>query len=134
MTTTKQQYHYGVGRRKESVATARVYPGSTAAVTVNGKELEEYFIHPKLQEKAIAPLMLLEKQGQYHVSLKVKGGGLNGQAEAALLALANALVAMDVELRSTLKRAGYIKRDPRIKERKKYGLKRARKAPQFTKR
>lgn len=130
----KEQYHYGVGRRKESVVTARIYNSGQAGITVNDKPLEEYFLHEEQQERVKAPLKLLDKDGQYRITLHGRGGGLSGQADAALLAIANALVALDPQLRSTLKRAGYIKRDARVKERKKYGLKRARKAPQYTKR
>lgn len=134
MAESKQQYYYGVGRRKESVATARIYSGDTPGVTINNKDLEAHFTHEELQERVLAPLTLLEKTGQYYITVRTRGGGLGGQADAIRLAIANALVAMDESLRPTLKRAGYIKRDPRIKERKKYGLKRARKSPQFTKR
>lgn len=130
----KDQYYYGVGRRKESVATVRVYSNGTAGITINDKELEEYFPHPRLSDKVLEPLKLLEFEGKYPVTIKVKGGGMSSQADAMRLGIANALVAMNEDLRSTLKRAGYLKRDDRVKERKKYGLKRARKAPQFTKR
>jgi small subunit ribosomal protein S9 len=130
------QYYYGVGRRKESVVTARIYADSPhlAGITVNDKPLEEYFLSPEQQRRAKAPLTLLDKDNQHRITLHARGGGLSGQADAALLAIANAFVAMDPQLRATLKRAGYIKRDGRVKERKKYGLKRARKAPQYTKR
>ncbi len=129
-----EQYYYGVGRRKESVVTARIYSGGQAGIAVNDKPMEDYFLSEEQQGRVKAPLTLLDKDGQYRITLHTRGGGLSGQADAALLAIANALVAMDPQLRSTLKRAGYIKRDARVKERKKYGLKRARKAPQYTKR
>lgn len=128
------QYYYGVGRRKESVVTARVYSKGTAGVTVNDKPLDEYFIHEEMRERILKPLEVLDKSDQFQITLRIRGGGLSGQADAARLAIANALVEMSEELRPTLKRAGFIKRDARVKERKKYGLKRARKAPQFTKR
>lgn len=130
----KSQYYYGVGRRKESVVTAHIYSSGDPGITINDKPLDEYFLHEEQQGRVRAPLTLLDKDGQYKVTLRGRGGGLSSQADAALLAIANSLVAMDPELRSTLKRAGYLKRDARAKERKKYGLKRARKAPQFTKR
>lgn len=128
------QYYYGVGRRKESVVTARIYSKGTSGITINDKPLNEYFIHEEQQKRVLQPLELLDKNDQHRITLLIKGGGLSGQADAARLAVANALVEMSEELRPTLKRAGFIKRDSRIKERKKYGLKRARKAPQFTKR
>lgn len=130
----ENEYHYGVGRRKAAVATARLYPGQKGVSTVNGRPLEEYFNHAELVSRLLSPLNTLEQTDRYQISLKVQGGGLSGQADAARLAIAKALVAENAELRSTLKRAGFIKRDARVKERKKYGLKRARKAPQFTKR
>ncbi len=130
----EEQYYYGVGRRKESVVTARIYTNGDKGIFVNDKTLDEYFRHEEHQGRVKAPLTLLDKNGQYRITLRSRGGGLSSQADAALLAIANAMVAMDPQLRPTLKRAGYIKRDPRVKERKKYGLKRARKAPQFTKR
>lgn len=129
-----KQYYYGVGRRKESTATARIYTDGPSEVTVNGIPLEQYFNHERMQQRVLAPLRLLEQDSEYGITLQVRGGGLSGQADAALLAIANALVVLNPDVRSTLKRAGYIKRDPRAKERKKYGLKRARKAPQYTKR
>ncbi|PSO43638.1 30S ribosomal protein S9, partial [Candidatus Saccharibacteria bacterium QS_8_54_8] len=97
------QYYYGVGRRKESVVTARIYAdsGRQAAVTVNDKPLEEYFLSPEQQRRAKAPLRLLDKDNQYRITLHARGGGLSGQADAALLAIANALVAMDPQLRAT---------------------------------
>ncbi|MEX0934395.1 MAG: 30S ribosomal protein S9 [Candidatus Saccharimonadales bacterium] len=128
------KYYYGIGRRKEAVVTARIYSSGDKGIWVGDKKAEEYFSHDELLGRINQPLKLLDKEDKYRITLLVKGGGISGQADAARLAIANALVAMDEELRSTLKRAGYIKRDSRVKERKKYGLKRARKAPQFTKR
>ncbi|MEX0748636.1 MAG: 30S ribosomal protein S9 [Candidatus Saccharimonadales bacterium] len=128
------KYYYGVGRRKESIATARLYSGGDGEVSVNDQPLEVHFNHPEQQERVVQPLTLLDKRSSYRISLHIKGGGLSGQADAAKLAIANALVESSEDLRPTLKRAGYLKRDARVKERKKYGLKRARKAPQFTKR
>jgi len=130
---TAKRYHYGLGRRKESTATARLYTGK-GLVTVNTKTALEHFGHQSLVERMIAPLTLLDKETSYDITIHVHGGGKSGQAEAARLAIAKALVALNEEYRTTLKKPGYLKRDGRVKERKKYGLKRARKAPQFTKR
>lgn len=133
MTTKSSSYHYGMGRRKEAVASARLKSGR-GQITVNGKLAEEYFGSPLLSTNLTKPLAELGKQKAYDVSIKVKGGGKAGQADAAKLAIAKALTSMSEDLRPTLKKAGLLKRDGRVKERKKYGLKRARKAPQFTKR
>lgn len=131
---SKNSYYHGIGRRKESIATVRVYSSGTSGITINDRAFDEYFNHSSLQHKVLEPLKLLEYEGKYRITVKVRGGGLNSQAEAIRLGISNALVVMNEDLRSTLKRAGYLKRDSRVKERKKYGLKRARKAPQFTKR
>ena len=129
----KSEYYYGLGRRKESTARARLLSGK-GQITVNGKLAAEYFGHEQLASRLSQPLALINKEAAYDISIKVSGGGKSGQADAARLAIAKALTAISEDLRPTLKKAGYIKRDSRIKERKKYGLKRARKAPQFTKR
>lgn len=130
----EDQYYYGVGRRKQSIATARIYNSGDKSITINQKPLSDYFLHEEMQERVQSPMKLVDKAGKHTLTLKIKGGGLSSQADAARLAISNALVAMEPDLRSTLKRAGYLKRDARVKERKKYGLKRARKAPQYTKR
>lgn len=128
-----KRYYYGTGRRKEAVATARLYNGK-GNITVNGKTAEEYFGYESMINRLRRPFLVIGKEDQYDVSLRVSGGGLSGQADACRLAIAKAMVTMSDELRPTLKKAGLLTRDSRGKERKKYGLKRARKAPQFTKR
>ena len=129
----KKDYYYGLGRRKSSRAKARLYNGK-GELTVNDKKGIDYFGHDALVATAMAPLKLVSKDNEFNVSLLVTGGGHSSQAEAAKLAIAKALVELSEDLRPTLKKAGYLTRDSRVKERKKYGLKRARKAPQFTKR
>lgn len=127
------QYYYARGRRKESSATARLTRG-TGKLVVNDRPAEEYFAYPGQSARLAEPFTQIGKAKDYDVSLKVCGGGIGGQADACRLAIAKALVVMDEDLRPVLKKAGLLTRDARVKERKKYGLKRARKAPQFTKR
>jgi small subunit ribosomal protein S9 len=128
-----KEYYYGLGRRKESTASARLFKGK-GQITANDKPALEYFGHESLVDRVVQPTVAISQQDQFDISLKLKGGGKSGQADAARLAVAKAITAMNEELRPTLKKAGFMKRDSRVKERKKYGLKRARKAPQFTKR
>jgi small subunit ribosomal protein S9 len=123
----------GTGRRKESVARVRLYTGS-GEVTVNGKPLDTYFPNRRHRIEALAPLVHLELKGNYDVIAKLEGGGITGQAGALRLGIARALVVSDETLRPELKKGGFLTRDSRIKERKKYGLKGARKRPQFSKR
>ena len=132
-TPNPKRYYYGLGRRKESSAQARLFNGK-GDFKVNELAATQYFGHDSLVEKLRQPLALVGKDQAFDITIKVAGGGKSGQADASRLAIAKALVEMDKELRTTLKKAGYLKRDSRVKERKKYGLKRARKAPQFTKR
>lgn len=127
-----EQYR-GTGRRKSSVAQVRLMSGS-GKFEVNNRSLEDYFDFETLRTVAKSPLVLTETEGQYDVLVTVRGGGYTGQAGAIRHGLSRALVEMDKELRPVLKRAGYLTRDPRMKERVKYGLKKARKAPQFSKR
>jgi small subunit ribosomal protein S9 len=128
------QYYEGIGRRKESTARVRLMPGS-GQFTVNGKPLEEYFTRQGDPESALAPLEAAgENRAQMDVVVVVRGGGVTGQTDSVQLGVARALVKMNPDLRSLLRRAGYLTRDARIKERKKPGLKRARKAPTYTKR
>jgi len=127
------RYYEAVGRRKRATARVRLYPGD-GQVIVNGKELDAYFGRPQDRLSALAPLTLTENEKRFNVSVLVKGGGITGQAEAIRHGVARALLVVDPDLRLTLRRAGYLTRDPREKERKKPGLKRARKAPQYTKR
>jgi small subunit ribosomal protein S9 len=121
------------GRRKEAIARARLRPGS-GVVTINGRPFESYFTTPAHRMEAIEPLRILEAAEQYDVDATIIGGGISGQAGALRLALARSLAEADPESRATLKKAGLLTRDARKKESKKYGLKKARKAPQFTKR
>ena len=127
------QYHYGTGRRKTAVARVRLVAGD-GVLYINGKPPSEYFGRRDLETVITQPLRITETMGRYVASIKVEGGGIAGQAGAICHGIARALVAADEELRPVLKRAGLLTRDPREKERKKYGLKRARKAPQYTKR
>ena len=126
-------YFYGTGRRKSSVARVRLYPG-TGNVTVNGKDLSDYFGTETLRVIVKQPLALTNLADKFDVVATVAGGGFTGQAGALRHGVARALNASDIELRSTLKKAGFLTRDPRMKERKKYGLKKARRASQFSKR
>lgn len=128
------RYYYGTGRRKSSVARVRLYPGG-GEITVNGKPATEYFGGRLVHQSTIAqPLRLTNTQEAYNVMIRVKGGGTSGQAGAVRHGIARALTAANPELRPALKQAGLLTRDAREKERKKVGLKRARKAPQYTKR
>ncbi len=128
-----QQYFAAVGRRKTSVARARLVPG-TGEIIVNGRPIEQYFGGPIWTAQVQEPFQAVNQAGRYNVDVKVLGGGRSGQAGAIRHAIARALLASDETLRVTLRRAGLLTRDARAKERKKYGLKRARKAPQYTKR
>lgn len=128
-------YYYGLGRRKSATARARLYSKGKGNVVINEQPLEEYIENnERLAWELKQPLTLLSKDDDYDVHLKVDGGGIHGQIDAGKLAISNALASIDDDVRSTLKKAGFLKRDPREKERKKYGLKRARKAEQYTKR
>jgi len=127
------QYHEGVGRRKESTARVRVMAG-TGDVQVNGKPGKEYFPRTGDYDAVLAPLRSVGQEGRLNVTVMVKGGGVTGQTDAVQNGLARALVKMDETLRPAMRKGGFLTRDDRIKERKKPGLKRARKAPTFTKR
>jgi len=128
------QYYEGIGRRKESTARVRLMSG-TGTFTVNGKTLEEYFNRLGDPETALAPLQTVgESRDRFDVMVHVNGGGVSGQAVAVRLGMARALLKINPEYREALRKAGFLTRDPRIKERKKPGLKRARKAPTYTKR
>ncbi|MGM8216140.1 30S ribosomal protein S9 [Bacillaceae bacterium W0354] len=128
-----QVQYYGTGRRKSSVARVRLVPGN-GKVVVNNIDAEDYFPHETLRLVINQPLEATENVGNYDVLAKVNGGGFTGQAGAIRLGIARALLEADPEYRSVLKRAGLLTRDARAKERKKYGLKGARRAPQFSKR
>lgn len=128
----KEQY-LGTGRRKKSIARVRLVAGN-GNITINGRDIEEYFGYETLKMVAKSPLVLTDKLGTYDVFVNVKGGGFTGQAGAIRHGISRALLVSDPALRGQLKAAGYLTRDPRMKERKKYGLKAARRAPQFSKR
>ncbi len=133
-TPAKGQFYYGVGRRKTSVARVRLYPG-TGSITVNGKPAPEYFGGRTLHQQALlAPMRTTGTTERFDVVATVVGGGVSGQAGAVRHGIARALLRFDEELRGALKGAKLLTRDARVKERKKVGLKRARKAPQYTKR
>ena len=126
-------YFYVTGRRKHSVARVRVYNG-TGKITINGRDIDDYFGLETLKLLVNAPLVLTETQGKFDIVVNVVGGGCSGQAGAIRHGLSRALLQYNPELRPVLKKAGFLTRDPRMKERKKYGLKAARRAPQFSKR
>ncbi|MGI6551660.1 MAG: 30S ribosomal protein S9 [Clostridia bacterium] len=128
-----QVQYYGTGRRKNAVARVRLVPGD-GKVIINDRPLEEYFGKKTLEMIVRQPLELAAMEGRFDVLAKVHGGGTTGQAGAIRLGIARALLEADENLRLPLKRAGFLTRDPRMKERRKYGLKKARKAPQFSKR
>ncbi|NLM11842.1 MAG: 30S ribosomal protein S9 [Clostridiaceae bacterium] len=128
----KVQY-YGTGRRKSSVARVRLIPGE-GNFTINGRTLDDYFGLETLKVISKQPLVLTGTENKFDVFVNVAGGGFTGQAGAIRHGIARALLQADEEFRPALKKAGYLTRDPRMKERKKYGLKKARKAPQFSKR
>ncbi len=131
--TTAKPYFYGTGRRKKSVARVRLYPG-TGAVTVNGRDIDDYFGLVTLKLIVRQPFAVTGNEGKYDIVATVAGGGISGQAGAIRHGVARALLQADEEFRASLKKAGLLTRDPRMKERKKYGLKAARRAPQFSKR
>jgi len=123
----------GTGRRKNAVARVRLVPG-TGVVKVNGKPVEQYFPSGSTFSLVLEPLKITETDGKYDIAVNVEGGGVTGQAGATRHGIARALLKVDSALRDTLKKAGFLTRDSRMKERRKYGLKKARKAPQFSKR
>lgn len=129
---SKVQY-YGTGRRKKSIARVRLYPGS-GNITINKRDLDEYFNFETLRVIVREPLVLTDNADKYDVVVTVNGGGFTGQAGAVRHGISRALLKADDEIRPVLKKAGFLTRDPRMKERKKYGLKGARRAPQFSKR
>jgi small subunit ribosomal protein S9 len=127
-------YFEAVGRRKTSVARARLFKGNESGITVNGKKMNDYFPTKELQNIIQEPLKMMKLDKEFAVSAKVSGGGIHSQAEALRHGISRALVIFDVELRKKLKKEKFLKRDPRSKERRKFGLKKARKAPQWSKR
>ena len=133
MYTSAKPYFYGTGRRKKSVARVRIYPGS-GEITINGRSIDEYFGLETLKLIVNQPFGVTGTTGKFDIVANVTGGGISGQAGAIRHGVARALLAADANYRPALKAAGFLTRDPRMKERKKYGLKAARRAPQFSKR
>ena len=133
MYTSAKPYFYGTGRRKSSVARVRVYPGS-GSITINGKDIDQYFGLETLKLIINQPFEVTGTMGKFDIDANVNGGGMSGQAGAIRHGVARALLLADETFRAPLKKAGFLMRDPRMKERKKYGLKAARRAPQFSKR
>ena len=129
----KAPYFYGTGRRKSSVARVRIYQG-TGKVTINDRDIDDYFGLDTLKTIVRQPLVLTGTEEKFDIVCRVAGGGVTGQAGAIRHGVARALLSVNPEFRATLKAAGFLTRDPRMKERKKYGLKAARRAPQFSKR
>ncbi len=130
---TNERYFYGTGRRKNAVARVRLFPGAGGHI-VNEKPMEEVFTRLHHRYKSLQPLETTESTDKFHAQVKVAGGGISGWADAIAHGISRALLVSDENLRSPLRKAGHLTRDARVKERKKYGLKRARKAPQYTKR
>ncbi len=133
MYTSAKPYFYGTGRRKKSVARVRIIPG-TGAITINGQDIDDYFGLETLKLIVNQPFTVTDTVGKFDVVCRVNGGGFSGQAGAIRHGVARALLLADEAYRPALKKAGFLTRDPRMKERKKYGLKAARRAPQFSKR
>ena len=133
-TSKKKVQYWGTGRRKKAVARVRLIPGGTGAIVINGKSIDEYFVLDTMKYIVRQPLAVTDTLAKYDVFVNVFGGGYTGQAGAIRHGISRALLQVDGEYRPVLKKAGFLTRDPRMKERKKYGLKAARRAPQFSKR
>ena len=134
MYQSKKPYLYGTGRRKSSVARVHLFPNGTGSITINGRDIEEYFGLDTLKMVVRQPLNTTNTLGKVDIVATVTGGGVTGQAGAIRHGISRALLLLDENNRAALKAAGFLTRDPRMKERKKYGLKAARRAPQFSKR
>ena len=134
MYESKKKYFYGTGRRKSSVARVRVYENGTGSIIINGREIDNYFGLDTLKMVVRQPLEATGTVGKVDIVATVTGGGVSGQAGAIRHGISRALLLLNPEFRAALKAAGFLTRDPRMKERKKYGLKAARRAPQFSKR
>jgi small subunit ribosomal protein S9 len=134
MYTSKKPYHYGTGRRKSSIARVHLFPGGTGAITINGRDIDDYFGLETLKLIVRQPFVTTDTVGKFDIEATVSGGGVTGQAGAIRHGVSRALLLADASYRAALKAAGFLTRDPRMKERKKYGLKAARRAPQFSKR
>jgi small subunit ribosomal protein S9 len=130
----KDNYHYANGKRKTAVARVRLIPGGKGEITINEKTMKDFCSVKSQQDSILAPLELVGLSGKVDVTAKVEGGGFNAQADAIRHGISKALLEYDEMFRTVLKKAGFLTRDARVKERKKYGLKRARRAPQFSKR
>ena len=133
MYTSAKPYFYGTGRRKKSTARVRVMPG-TGVITINGRDIDDYFGLETMKLIVNQPFGVTATEGKFDIIANVRGGGFSGQAGAIRHGVAKALLQADETFRPALKKAGFLTRDPRMKERKKYGLKKARRAPQFSKR
>ena len=134
MYKSKKPYHYGTGRRKSSVARVHLFPNGIGSITINGRDIDDYFGLETLKLIVRQPLDTTDLLGKVDIVATVTGGGVTGQAGAIRHGISRALLEMNAEYRPALKAAGFLTRDPRMKERKKYGLKAARRAPQFSKR
>ena len=134
MYESKKKYFYGTGRRKSSVARVRVFENGTGSITINGRDINDYFGLDTLKLVVNQPLVTTAMVGKVDIVVTVAGGGVSGQAGAIRHGISRALILLNPEFRPALKAAGFLTRDPRMKERKKYGLKAARRAPQFSKR
>jgi len=128
------EYHEGIGRRKTATARVRLFSGGDGSIVINDRSLREYFAEERSILHLMGPLQKTSMEDRFNISIKVNGGGVSGQAGAIRLGIARALLEVDPTLRPTLRSHGFLTRDARMKERKKPGLKRARKAPQYTKR
>ena len=133
-TLKKKLQFWGTGRRKKASARVRLIPAGSGNIVINERSFEDYFPQSVLRYDVMQPLVLLAAEGKYDVYVNVYGGGLTGQAGAIRLGISRALLQAEPDCRPALKKAGFLTRDPRVKERKKYGLKKARRAPQFSKR
>ena len=134
MYESKRPYVYGTGRRKSSIARVRLYPNGSGKITINNRDIDEYFGLDTLKLVVRQPLVAIDALEKYDMIVSVSGGGVSGQAGAIRHGAARALLNVSADYRPILKKAGFLTRDPRMKERKKYGLKAARRAPQFSKR
>jgi small subunit ribosomal protein S9 len=133
-TKSSTKYFEAVGRRKTAIARVRLHPATKASFEINGKTLEAYFPVLEMQANATDPFTNGKAAEKFHVTAKLTGGGISAQSEALRHGISRALLVYDIQLRGKLKKLGYLKRDPRAKERRKFGLKKARKSPQWSKR
>lgn len=128
------RYYYGLGRRKEASAQVRIVPQGSGSITVNGREMDKYFTTYQLRQSVHAPFLATGTEGKFDVIVTAEGGGIRGQAESVRLGISRALIEFNPEFRGSLKKIGFLTRDPRKRERKKYGRKSARRSPQWAKR